>query len=244
MPLMNTLKGLYGDLAEPVARRYRLSIQPARVTVHGVNVDVDRSWFPPIRQGLYRGNYEAAEARVLMQSLRADDRYFEIGASLGVIMTIACGIVGDRSVIAYEANPDLVPIARRVAEINGYRPTVINAVLGESEEPVPFYVRDAFWESSLTPHEGARQVSVPGRLLAKELERADATYLMLDIEGAEIDLLRAPLPTGIRAVCMEVHPDSVGDQAVQALLQDLMSQGFILDTRISGSQVVFLCRTV
>ena len=231
------------DLGQQVAVRYRTRARPDHVTVHGVELEVDRSWPERLLTGLYLGNYEGPEAHILRSTLRPDDRYFEVGASIGVIMTIACRIVGDKRVTAVEANPSLLPVAQATAARNGFRPTLINAILGDSDEEIPFHVLPEFWESSLIHQPGSHEVSVPGRVFATELARHETTYLMLDIEGAEMELLNGPLPCSVRAVAMEVHPDLVGPKAVQGLLRRLMDQGFVIDTKLSGPQVVYFSRS-
>ena len=227
---------------QQLAIRYKVRFKPRRTTVHGITIDVDRTWFSGVLLGLYRGNYEAPEADLLRRTLRPSDIYLEVGAAIGVMMTIACTIVGDWKVTAVEADPSLASAARHTAEINGFHPTVINAVLGHDEAEHSFYVRDDFWESSLIPHEGAREIKVAGRRLSTELERTEATYLMVDIEGAEIDLLRDPLPEHVRALCVELHPGRVGAPAIQDLLRHIMDQGFVIHTEMLAPQVVFLSR--
>ncbi len=230
------------DLGQDLAALYRRLRRPRAVTLYGVRLQIDPAWPSDLISGIYRGWYEVPEARVLRATLRPEDRYFEVGASLGVMMTIACGIVGDARVTAVEANPRAIPVATDVARRNGFSPEIVHAVLGDDDRPHPFWVLDRVLDSSLTPTPGAEEVSVPGRSFTAELERCAATYLMIDIEGGEIELLDRSLPAGVRAICMEVHPAIVGHAAVQRLLQGLMAQGFVLDTTISGAQVVFLSR--
>ena len=242
MALTENLESAYRANAWRVAKRWRLRTRPTQFDIHGIQLEVDSGWHEPTLLGLYRGEYEAAEVDVMRRTLRPHDRYFEIGASIGVTMTVACTIVGDANVTAVEADPQLVDVARRTAQLNGYHPTVINAVLGDDDASQTFYVRDYFLVSSVFPHEDARPVQVPGRILEAELAAARATYLMIDIEGAETQLLCAPLPATVRALCLEVHPDRVGDRAIQDVLQGLMTQGFVLDTRLGAPQVVFFTR--
>jgi len=230
------------NLGRDIAIRYRLIRKPRQVVIHGVTLEIDRTWAPHIIEVIYRDDYERPEAHVLQATLRASDRYFEIGASIGVIMTIACKIVGDRRVTAVEANPSLIPVATETAAANGFNPEIINAVLGSDEKAHSFYLHEEFWASSLTPAPSARELTVPGRSFIGELQRTHATYLMLDIEGAEIELLDCQLPASVRGICMELHPTFVGHDRVQHLLQRLMAQGFTLDTEVSEMRTVFLFR--
>jgi FkbM family methyltransferase len=222
--------------------QYRLWRRPTHVVVHGVRLTVDHEWGPPVLDRIYRKDYERSEARILQATLRPDDKYFEVGTGIGVITSVACKIVGEERVSAFEANPALVGVAARTATANGYSPEIINAVLGADTQTHRFYVRDVFLLSSLTPNNGGREVMVPGRSFLAELERTGATYLMLDIEGAEVDLLGGQLPSRVRGICVEMHPDVVGRERIQHLLEHLMAQGFMLDTDVSGNGVLFLAR--
>lgn len=215
------------------------------VELHGVRLTLDDWWATPeLRQYIYSGDYEAPEYRVLVNSLRPDDRYLELGAGIGFLTTCACHRVGADKVFAYEANPQLVPVVERTAARNGFHPTVVNAVLGGSGGgQVPFYVDKEFWASSLAEIPDARRVMVPMLSFERELERIRPTYLMVDIEGGEVELLGAArLPSQVRAVCMETHPGQVGPAATQGLLNKLVGEGFILDLELSRSGVAFLSR--
>ena len=128
------------------------------------------------------------------------------------------------------------------ARANGFLPEVVHAVLGDTAEPSTFYVHPEFWASSLEPAPGSHPVQVPGRSLVDELERTGATYLLVDIEGGEVELLDRELPPTLRAICVEVHPGVVGHAAITRLLRGLMEQAFLLDTALSGDGVVFLSR--
>ena len=232
------------DLAYHARAQYRMLRRPSSVMIHGVHVKIDQAWPADLRDGLYRGTYESGEARVLRATLRPDDRYLEVGAGIGVISTIACQIVGAERVTSFEANPKLVRVAAHTLLDNGfYTPAIEHAILGETDGPRAFYVHDVFWESSLLLTPGAREITVPGRSWNGELERLRPSYLMIDAEGGEADLLNQRLPDGVRAVCVEMHPARIGHEGVQRLLQELMEQGFVLDTSLSGGQVCYLSRS-
>jgi FkbM family methyltransferase len=222
---------------------YRLRRRPAVVNHLGIHIAVDPAWGPLITDGIYRDEYERQELQVLRQTLRPDDRYFEIGAAIGVVATAACQIVGDENVIAYEANPALLPVARETTARNGFQPQIINAVLGnETDETADFYVNEIYLSSSLTPQPSARKISVPTRRFADELNRFRPSYLMLDIEGAEVDLLTPHLPEYIQRVCVEVHPGVVGVEVLNELVVGIIKQGLLLQTSVCVGDVLFFER--
>jgi len=205
------------------------STRPNRVSVDGVDLELDDSWATPsVREGIYTGSYEAPERRVLRRTLRPDDRYMELGAGIGLLITCACRVVGADNVVGYEANPDLARVARETARRNAFDAKIVNAVLGERSGETDFYVRREFWDSSLRPSSDAKQIRVPLRSFGGALADFRPTYLMLDIEGGEIDLLTHPLPATVRAVCVEVHPAVVSDGAIDDLVVKLIADGFSL----------------
>ena len=62
-----------------------------------------------------------------------------------------------------------------------------------------------------------------------------------DIEGAEVNLLAGELP-GVRAICVECHPEVVRPTDLTQMLAALFDQGFALDLGISQGQVLYLER--
>jgi FkbM family methyltransferase len=224
------------------ALRYRLAEQPSPVTVHGVTLSLDGDWATPkVRRMVYHGWHEASERGVLEHTLRPDDVYLEAGAGIGYVTTCACRIVGAQNVTAFEADPRLAAAAVETARLNGFAPAIINAALGRDDGETDFYVHDDFRTSTLVPTAEARPIRVPVRSFAAELARLRPTYLMVDIEGGEVELFSDPLPPHVRAVCVETHPEIVGD-SVQRMLRDLMDGGFQLDLRTSGDGIAFLAR--
>ncbi|TKA89684.1 FkbM family methyltransferase [Halopseudomonas bauzanensis] len=60
------------------------------------------------------------------------------------------------------------------------------------------------------------------------LEHVNPTVLILDIEGAEVDLLPDRLPAGLRLIMVELHTPDIGDEATASVVNTIMSQGFTL----------------
>lgn len=218
--------------------------RPARITLAGVVLEFDDRWVTDnIRQRIYEGRYESGERLILEHTLVPGDRYLELGAGIGFITTCACRLIGADKVFAYEANPELAAFAADTARRNGFTPTVINAVLADAEGEIDFYVHEDFWSSTLLASQGGTPVRVPTRSFHDELARLQATYLMIDIEGGEVDLLDGErLPDCVRAVCLETHPAVVGAAAAQRTLNQLIEDGFMLDLAESGDGVAFLSR--
>jgi FkbM family methyltransferase len=224
--------------------RWKLRTQPDDVVLKGIRLHLDGQWgTPDIRQEIYAGAYEDGEVVILEETLRAGDSYMELGAGIGYITSVACRIVGSAQVTSYEANPELAEVARANARLNHFSPQIVNAALGDAAGDATFYVRRNFWASSLEPSEDAQPIQVPGVSFREELERVRPTYLMMDIEGGETNLLgRTPIPACVRAICVETHPQVTGIRPVQDMLVKLIGEGFALHLSTSRWSVAFLSR--
>ncbi len=225
------------------SRLKRLRRDPTR-KLHGVLLDLDGSWATSsIREAIDAGWYEEPERLLLDGTLRPDDRYLELGAGIGFIATRACQLIGDDRVVAYEAVPELAAVATETTRRNGFQPAIFNAILGEEDGEADLFVANDFWASTTITTRGGRKIRVPVRSFGSELARTQTTYLMVDIEGGELDLLGATeLPWHVRAVCIELHPHFVGATAIQRLLVKLINDGFQLDLARSLGWVAFLSR--
>lgn len=212
---------------------------PAEYTLNGVVLEVGPWVTDPIRNDIYRDYYEAPEHRVVSATLRADDVVLEIGSGMGYITTLAAGIA--REVRSFDANPEIARVAAATVARNGRDAEVRNGVLARSPTApsVTFYVGKHFTDASLSPKDGARPIEVP--LLDFAHESDGCTYLIADIEGAEVELLSGDLP-GIRAICVECHPAVASPQAITGMLRSLFDQGFALDLATSQGQVLYLAR--
>jgi hypothetical protein len=65
---------------------------------------------------------------------------------------------------------------------------------------------------------------------------------VLDIEGAEVDLLKACPLGGIRKIIMEVHPHIVGEPAVGEMVALLDAAGFRQNRALSIGRVLTFLR--
>jgi FkbM family methyltransferase len=194
-----------------------------QVSISGVEVMLDEAWAgASLRAALRSGSYERAERGVLAATLSPDDTYLELGCGIGVLATLAAARVGDENVVAIEADPVIANVARETASRNGYTIEVRNAVLLHNpvEAVTDFYVRPDFRLSSLSAAPVAQnkdessaelqriQVSVVDAY--ETIASIEASYLMVDIEGGEMDLLQHPVPECVTTVCVELHAEATG----------------------------------
>ena len=199
-----------------------------------------------------RNRYEASEVKLLRKLMRPRDRVLELGAGVGVVSTCAAQIARDPSqVLSIEANPNLIPIIRETHRLNGVEGVeVVNGLgVGRSVEPdetIPFYLREHFWASSMSPLDGddsdtTTEVSVPLVNLNALIKAHRPSILVMDIEGAEADLLPQLDLSSVRSLVVELHPRVYQNEGTARCSAALAACGFTYDARRSrgGTVVVF-----
>ena len=224
------------------------------VNIDGVEVMLDKAWAgPSVRAALRSGSYERAERGVLAATLSPDDTYLELGCGIGVLATLAAARVGDGNVVAVEADPVIAAVARETASRNGHVIDVRNVVLLHDpvEDATSFCVFPDFRLSSLSPPPEAGNDKLPGELQRIQVPVVEAygaiasvgaTYLMVDIEGGEMDLLRRPLPDCVKTLCVELHTEATGIDVQSEMVVTLLTNGFDLDLGRSDLPVLLFSR--
>ena len=220
------------EFARRIRARYRKITKPRQVTLHGLKVLVDDPVVAANAKSFYKETYESADIELLRATLRPGDRVIEIGAGVGLTAMVAAKIVGVENVLAFEANPAVMEVARKNASLNEMPIDFRNEILVSGEQPpatVPFHINKNFISSTTV---GGRDgeadvVEVKAGSLERLLEDWKPTVLSLDIEGFEIELLgRLQGYGGVRAIVMELHDHVVGKTKADALLDQLGQHGF------------------
>lgn len=216
--------------------------RPERVRHFGVVLEREVLGSQAKWERVLLGRYERGEARCLIRGLEGGDVVLEVGAGVGFTSTLAASIVGSERVFCYEANPALMARIRRTHALNGVAPSVVNAVLGVGRGQVPFFVREDFSTSSLAGHPGEPNVPVPRLDVNEEIRRTGATCVVLDVEGAEEDLVRIIDWKPVRKLVLELHPAVLGPERCAALLRELERQGLRTRRLASSSNKRLLTR--
>ena len=118
-----------------------------------------------------------------------------------------------------------------------------HAVLGDGEGSAEFFVEKDFVSSSLVRRSpDARALRVPRLDVNQEIGRFRPTVLVIDIEGAEYDLMPLILWDGIKKIVIDLHPGVIGVERTAAVLNVLRGAGFEVEKRLSSSRKKFLQR--
>ena len=214
-------------------------------TIGGVELTLDPEAMSPEMINVIRsGYYEQGEAQELPRIIQPGERIVELGAGIGYIAITALRTGNVASLTSYEANPRLIPLIRRNAALNDVAFEVHNAVVDPREDggTVPFYIRQDFWSSSLSPGPWpfVEEVAVPRVAFPRMLDRYRPSMLIVDIEGGEEFLFRDVPLTGVRKVYMELHQRVIGRIGMKNVFDFMAARDFHYDQwHSSGSVVLF-----
>lgn len=216
------------------------------LTIHGIDLPLTAEDVSPvIWQSLITGSYEAKEARQARRLLRAGDRVLELGSGIGVITAVMAKTEGV-TIWSYDANPHTVALARRVAAANGIKNVTFNHGLMTAGQPEThsFYIRRDFWMSSMLETQGPYEdvISLPSQNIDDFLVRNRVNVLVMDIEGAERELLGSAALDGVERIFLELHDHLYGLAGVHDIFRTMTERGFIYDPRNSSGPCVLFTR--
>ena len=214
----------------------------SELNVHGVRV--------PIRYGevseeiwsaLKTGRYEANEARRIPRAIRPGDRVLELGAGLGVITSIIAA-VDDVRVWSFEADPQTAQLAKRVIDLNCNGNVVSPTAFSPQARPRQFHStggRTSGCRRDL-PNKGPyeRVIEITSRDIDDFIRKHRINALVMDVEGAELELLQNACLPGIERVFLELHDHLYGLAGVRAISAAMARRGLIYDPRGSSGPCV------
>lgn len=217
---------------------------PGWVDNHGVLLPTDGPGISAgIRRQIFFGEYEDKEIEIVAKRLTSDDVVMEVGAGIGFLSAYCAQRLGGERVFAYEANPALMEVIAATHRANGVSPTVRNVLLAQGEGEREFHVEPEFWASSAVHASGeARTIRVPQADLNGELARVRPTFLIVDIEGGEVEFFAIADLATVRKICVETHPGIHSNAVLSQLLGLLIGHGFALDFTLMRKNVLYFER--
>ncbi len=200
---------------------------------------------PKLKEALSSGAYEHLEVRALTRVLVPGDRVLELGAGCGFLSIHAVRM--GATVVAVEANPNMIDVIRRNLDINGADDVdlVHGAVVPQVTEPeVRFFLRGGFWAGSLEGRGGASETEVvaPAVALDDLIKTHDPSVMVVDVEGAEADLFQSWSPGRLRSIVVELHPRRYGPTETGRIFKGMSEKGFVFDPNGSRGKVVLFTR--
>lgn len=209
---------------------FRTVFNVSDVTIQGIKVNLNHSSITKaLRKVFYYELYEADEISILKNHLVKQDVLLEIGAGIGYLSSYCSKIVGDERVYSYEANPEMAEKVSETYKLNNVSPNFKNAFASFENSFVDFYLESNFWSSSSKKRsENSKKVSIPTIDINEEINRVSPTFMIVDIEGGEIDLIDKINFTSVKKLILEVHPHVIGDGNTSKVIAQLVSKGFDL----------------
>jgi FkbM family methyltransferase len=170
---------------------------PIRGTEHRQLMLLDlRAW--PERREYFSGRYFQRDiCRLLEAMLREGDQYLDIGANIGMTTLLAGHLIGDTGRgLSFEPNPAVYSRLARHIHMNHLTRITPHPVAIAREESVSRLVLTGSNTGlgSLAPSPGLEGESfevktVPGDVFADQLDASKSTFLKIDVEGYEVNVL-------------------------------------------------------
>ncbi len=198
----------------------------------GMNIAVQSAHLtPPIIKALSSGQYENAERAAIERHVQPKDRVLDLGGGIGCTGIVAGRIVGGDNLMILEANDDLVEDIRYNLLENGVSGAQLiqAAVVAQKGAPnINFYKTKGFWAGSLLSGNTAKakQVEVSAYAFSDILQMFKPTVVICDTEGLETELFHRSLPSFVRLIIMELHPNLYGPDTIKALFDRLSGMRF------------------
>jgi FkbM family methyltransferase len=185
----------------------------------------------------------------LLTTLDSDDTFYDIGANVGTYTCFAAAELGPGRTVAFEPEPENADRLRENLELNDLDAEIVQIALSDTDGTVDLALTGdeaGEGEHAIATGDNERTLEVEtarGDLIIEERKLSKPTVVKIDIEGAELSVLRGlreTLRENCRLVYVEVHPEKITDfggeaSKVETLLTDV---GFEV-TEISqrGSEV-------
>lgn len=199
-----------------------------------------------IKKAIIKGIYEIGENSIIRKYVTKDDVLMEVGSGMGFNSVTAARLIGSDRVHTFEANPGLIPLIKENAALNKVMPNVYNEILlNDDRQEIDFNVSGEFWESSMVHKpDHSTVVKVKTANFTETLNRIQPTFLVVDIEGAELELLTIALPASVTKLCLDTHPffKEVGDKKTSDLIKFILQQGFTLKLTAQHGFVLYFER--
>lgn len=223
----------------------RKIFRPKVIKNYGVKINDGEHISKNIRSFIYSGAYEAEEFAILSKVLKQTDKVLEIGSGLGFLTVFCAKQIGSKNVVAYEANPLLIEKIKENFSLNNVNPDIQNAIPGDTESEVDFFVEDSFWSSSTVKRsDEAKVIKVKTRDINDILVNTQSNFIIIDIEGGEKELIYKINFDLIDKLLIEIHPHVIGNTQATKIIAYLFEKGFELDFVLSKGIVFYFTKSL
>lgn len=214
--------------------RYRIN---KWIKIEGILFPVQLNYGYNVLRYIDNRKYESGEINIVKQSLHKNDKVLELGTGLGFISAFCSKKVGSENVYTFEANPLLKPGINKMYSRNHVNPHLEFVILGKENGIASFYVnRQSLLASGL--HESVAQkqkIEVEQKNLNEKIREINPTYLIMDIEGGEYEIINEIDFHTISKVQFELHPSILDTQKISQIFTKLACNGFEKSKSLSSA---------
>lgn len=211
------------------------------ITYYGLTIP------PELHDGLI-AQVDPIEWQLIKQYLRPDDRVVVAGGGQGAQAALIAAVVGPENVVAYEPNRPMAIRARDQIRVAGQRLDIRHAALATISGEVLFYHSGAWPASSIVSamvHDPIGTYIVPAVDIVTAVEERAATFLALDVEGAEYDLLPHLCErVNVRTIVVETHGDPERDDTLESAMEQRGFECVRRETYPTSDHAVLVLRQI
>ena len=154
------------------------------------------------------GYHEFAATQCMKRAVKSGMTVLDVGAERGYNTLLAAKRVGDHGMVhAFEPSANARPLLERNVQLNGYKNIAIYDIALFDQEKC-MAIEDSALGRVASPDDGGVRC-VPFDTLSKERAFGRIGFVKIDVEGAELNVLRGMRQTLIRDMpdlLIEVHP--------------------------------------
>ncbi|MBG6174942.1 FkbM family methyltransferase [Labrenzia sp. EL_208] len=222
-----------------IAYKIRRKLNYKTITIDGIKLNTDPDFVPKgIRKLLLEKNYESQEVELVHEAITKEDSVLEIGAGIGFVGIACAKICGSDEILSYEPNPKMKSVIEANYALNGMRPNLRSKVVATEIGELEFFFSESVLSSSLVDRQQGEPTRVEADAISGVVEEFRPSAIVMDAEGAEIELLRSCDLGEVGTIVVELHPHIVGATAIEELRAYLLEQGFV-EKRVLGKCSLF-----
>lgn len=181
--------GIYSSILQ------KYTIRKGVLTVREVKIDTQNEIVHPQIPRIYADSYENEIMDIIREYRLAENSVVELGGGIGVVAAYVDNrLSDDLEHIVVEPNPSILPTLKRTRELNECDFEVVEKAYQSENEPITLTTDGDFTQAS-TFRNQTDSTDVSGINLCTLINSysLDEFVLIIDIEGAEVDLINTEL---------------------------------------------------
>ena len=208
--------------------RWHKLIKTKKFRINGVYISTSlEDISPSVQKDLFRGTYEDTERKFIEQFIKPDNRVLEIGCGIGLVSLVASKICTGGNIKSFEANPHMERVIKKNYALNGMVPNLEMKAVSSSGDNLEFYIDPDIISSSVFKRQkSSKKQIIKSEALDDILKGFNPDTIVMDVEGAEVELLTNSSLSGVVQMIVEVHPHIIGTEKISHLNDSLVAMKF------------------